>query len=190
MKSLEELLTKYPELFPKEEREPHEPFSLFGFECDVGWYDILDNAFAVICSRYRQAKKDVLFWRKNAANMEETVARRLSWDKNVTEEWIKNDTINNLYNSIKNEEKEEGKLPRFVQIKEKFGSLRMYFDGGNYELVSAVTDFAERMSEITCEVCGSKGKTYQTRWHKTLCKEHAIEHYGEDHLNKLEESST
>jgi hypothetical protein len=180
MKSLEDLLTKYPELFPKEEGEPQEPFSLFGFECDVGWYDILDNAFAVICSRYRQAKRDVLFWQKNAANMEETVARRLSWDKNVTEEWVKNDTITTLYNCIKKEEEEEGKLPRFVQIKEKFGGLRMYFDGGVYEKILAITDFAERMSEVTCEVCGNVGKTYRTRWHKTLCKEHAIERYCED----------
>jgi hypothetical protein len=42
------------------------------------------------------------------------------------------------------------------------------------------------MSEVTCEICGNVGKTYRTRWHKTLCKEHAIERYGENVVKEAE----
>jgi hypothetical protein len=34
------------------------------------------------------------------------------------------------------------------------------------------------MTELTCEVCGNKGETYEMGWHKTLCPTHAVEKYG------------
>ena len=57
---------------------------------------------------------------------------------------------------------------RVCQVKEKFGSLRFYVDGGNdytYGLIS----FAEGMSHIICEMCGNPGTTEGPGWYKTLC---------------------
>lgn len=59
-----------------------------------------------------------------------------------------------------------------AQVKEKFGTLRFYVDGGNDKQWGAI-HFAESMSSIICEQCGIPGKTYTTGWHSTLCPEHA-----------------
>lgn len=63
-------------------------------------------------------------------------------------------------------------LPSISTLKEKFGTLRVYVDGGN-DMTYAYTSFAESMSACTCEVCGSPGKIDVGRgWLKTHCKEH------------------
>jgi hypothetical protein len=58
-----------------------------------------------------------------------------------------------------------------TQIKEKFGTLRFYYDGGD-EHISGIASMGEAMSEITCEVCGAKGELRQGTWLKVLCDEH------------------
>ena len=58
-----------------------------------------------------------------------------------------------------------------IQAKEKFGSLRFYYDGGD-EYVSGLVSMAEAMSEVTCEVCGDPGEARQVGWHKVLCETH------------------
>ena len=58
-----------------------------------------------------------------------------------------------------------------TQAKEKFGSLRFYYDGGD-EYVSGLVSMAEAISEVTCEVCGEPGEARQVGWHKVLCETH------------------
>jgi hypothetical protein len=59
-----------------------------------------------------------------------------------------------------------------VQVKEKFGGLRFYVDGGD-EHTMAMIEFAESFSHNICAVCGNKGKTRGVGWITTLCDEHA-----------------
>lgn len=68
---------------------------------------------------------------------------------------------------------------RIVQIKEKFGGLRYYYessyDFGNIirDVMDSVVIAAEYKCSITCEVCGAGGKIqYNGGWWKTLCEEH------------------
>jgi hypothetical protein len=58
---------------------------------------------------------------------------------------------------------------QFVQIKEKFGTLRLYHDGGD-SYCKGVIDMAEAMSAMTCELCGAPGKTNDIGWMSTLCE--------------------
>jgi hypothetical protein len=58
-----------------------------------------------------------------------------------------------------------------VQIKEKFGSLRFYYDGGN-QFCRGVISLAEEMSACICEVCGDFGKMRKGGWIRTLCDKH------------------
>lgn len=65
----------------------------------------------------------------------------------------------------------------FTQIKEKFGSLRVYDLGGD-SYIDGVISMAESMSLITCEECGEPGLLHNStggHWLKTLCKKHAEE---------------
>lgn len=57
----------------------------------------------------------------------------------------------------------------FAQIKEKFGGLRLYYDGGN-EKIAKVVQKAEDESYNICEHCGTKtGVTSEGSWILTLC---------------------
>jgi hypothetical protein len=62
---------------------------------------------------------------------------------------------------------------KFTQIKEKFGGLRMYFDGGDDYIAGAVR-MAESVSFRTCEITGKPGVLCKKGgWLRTLCDEQA-----------------
>lgn len=55
-----------------------------------------------------------------------------------------------------------------AQIKEKYGTLRFYFSGGdNY--IGGMVSLAESMSGSICEVCGQPGKLYNKGWVTVRC---------------------
>ena len=58
------------------------------------------------------------------------------------------------------------------QVKEKFGTLRFYYTGGD-EHISGMVRMAESMSGVTCEECGSPGKTRGRGWIYTACDAHS-----------------
>lgn len=62
------------------------------------------------------------------------------------------------------------------QVKEKFGTLRFYYTGGD-TLIDGMAWLAEEFSSRTCEECGRPGKTYDGGWVRTLCDHHAKEFY-------------
>lgn len=53
-----------------------------------------------------------------------------------------------------------------VDIKEKFGTLRVYHLAGDWDLI------ADRLSGCTCEVCGSPGTVRPGGWIVTRCDAH------------------
>lgn len=58
------------------------------------------------------------------------------------------------------------------QVKEKFGGLRFYYDGGD-DYIEGLVTMAEVWAQCTCEVCGAKGETRgDLGWITTLCDEH------------------
>lgn len=58
---------------------------------------------------------------------------------------------------------------RFMQIKEKFGGLRVY-DCGHDDTIFGMIFMAEEMSYVTCELCGSPASLCTTgHWLRTLC---------------------
>ena len=58
-----------------------------------------------------------------------------------------------------------------VQIKEKFGTLRFYYDGGD-DTIGGMVRMAEAMSAVMCEECGSPGHQRSGGWIRTLCDTH------------------
>lgn len=60
----------------------------------------------------------------------------------------------------------------FIQIKEKFGTLRLYYAGGN-DVIEKLIEEAEEKSAHICEVCGRRGSlSVSGGWYKTLCPYH------------------
>jgi hypothetical protein len=99
---------------------------------------------------------------------------------------------------------------KFVQIKEKYGTLRVYwhFADWDYEefasqlkntedldkhiskysdVIESAIDFCEYLSSKTCEVTGKPGKLYSKGWSVTLCKEEAIKRFGFDPDDEVSE---
>ena len=60
------------------------------------------------------------------------------------------------------------------QIKEKFGGLRFYYQGGD-EHISGMVTMAEAWAGRSCEHCGNKGERRSGGWIRTLCDEHEAE---------------
>ena len=62
---------------------------------------------------------------------------------------------------------------KFLQVKEKFGTLRVYTQGGD-EFIRGAVRMAEEMSVATCEVTGSPGQMCRKgHWLRTLSREQA-----------------
>ena len=62
--------------------------------------------------------------------------------------------------------------PQFTQIKEKFGTLRVYGFNINEEQ-QEIIDKYERLSAKTCEVCGAEGEMRDKNgWLMVRCEEH------------------
>ena len=62
------------------------------------------------------------------------------------------------------------------QVKEKFGTLRFYYTGGDDQIYGMVR-MAESMSGVTCEECGKPGTSTSGGWIKTACPEHGGQDY-------------
>lgn len=64
-----------------------------------------------------------------------------------------------------------------TDVKEKFGSLRIYYDvrwripDWDHGTFQVAADVIEELSAHVCEECGSPGKIRRTGWHKCLCNE-------------------
>ena len=58
-----------------------------------------------------------------------------------------------------------------AQIKEKFGGLRFYYDGGD-DYIRGLVSMAEAWADVTCEQCGAPGTRRSGGWLRTLCDTH------------------
>jgi hypothetical protein len=63
----------------------------------------------------------------------------------------------------------------FIQIKEKFGGLRLYYEGGD-DFIRGIITAAESLSYKVCEETGKPGCLYakSSGWIQTLCPEQAV----------------
>lgn len=62
-----------------------------------------------------------------------------------------------------------------AQIKEKFGGLRFYYDGGD-DTVDGMVRMAESWAARVCEQCGNVGEQRSGGWIRTLCDQHEEEY--------------
>ena len=142
----EALCAKYPKIFKDRHGDMKETLMCWGFEVGDGWYQILDS----LCG---QIQHHIDWSHKNH-----------EWDL----EW-------NQKNPEKQKEVREP-IPQLVavQVKEKFGGLRFYYNGGD-DTISGMVRMAESWATNTCEECGESGHLRTGGWYRTLCNKHAEE---------------
>ncbi len=148
------LCSKYPKIFANRHADMTKTAMCWGFECGDGWYQILDS----LCSNIQHH----IYWRH------------------------KNHQFDLDYNQKNPNEQRNVREPIpqvvAVQVKEKFGGLRFYYNGGD-EQVFGMVRMAESWASVTCEECGVPGSTRSGGWIRTLCDKHEDE-YQERNLLK------
>ena len=84
----------------------------------------------------------------------------MCWGFECGDGWfqILNQLMGNIQNHIdwKNRNGEVVTQVTLDQVKEKFGTLRFYYTGGD-DVIDGMVRMAESMSGVTCEVCGKPG---------------------------------
>jgi hypothetical protein len=162
----------------------------WGFECRDGWYNILDKACSLIQGHidYTRAQRARALrynraLRRAVRGDVRPLQMHFTFDKYATEP--SDYGIKKAAEALEDIEPQCKRVPEAcdqvvaTQIKEKFGTLRFYYCGGD-DYCHGVESMAESMSAVTCEVCGSPGKLRNGGWIQTLCDEHANEAGYED----------
>jgi len=172
----EQLYKKYPKLFGERNLPMTQTCMCWGCAHGDGWYNILDRMCGLIQNYIKQTRRSSAVIRRynralkqaingNDKNLRFYYANHLGWKNETVDEFVERD-LN------KKEFREEFRKPPtqlvFTQIKEKYGTLRVYYNGGD-EFCQGVIDMAESMSSVTCEDCGVPGKVRDRGWIRTYC---------------------
>jgi hypothetical protein len=95
-----------------------------------------------------------------------TLAR---WDFQCGDGWT--ELVYSLSRAITDHAQRAGLDISAVQVKEKFGTLRLYVYDGD-DVIRNLIGEAERESERTCEICGAPGVLIRAAWCATRCALH------------------
>ena len=172
------LLEKYPKIFVDCSKSSRESAMAFGLEIGDGWYEIMDALCETVSALY-----------STSAYIDEEGAKKFS---------VPQPTVSNFAPSKPTVMIDSPKVV-FVQVKEKFGALRIYYrlefakvvedlwafrqypsletTMHNYSsVVDGAIRFAETLSLRTCEQTGTPGSlSSRNGWLKVLCPERATE---------------
>jgi hypothetical protein len=149
------LCERYPKMMVNRNKDMKETCMCWGFECGDGWFNILDQLMS-------------------------NIQHHIDW--NLRQRQIAVD-----YNSKATPESMRN-VPELVlqvtldQVKEKFGTLRFYYTGGD-DHISGMVRMAESMSGVVCEECGAPGKRRGGGWIYTACDTHT----KPEHLTEQEQ---
>jgi len=170
------LCEKYPKMMVNRNKPMQETCMCWGFSCGDGWFQILNQLMGNIQHhidwKERQCEVAIKFNR--------IVEQLKAGDSTLFDEEYKD-----LTGSDFKEKRKQELIDRFPiaipepipqvtldQVKEKFGTLRFYYTGGD-DYISGMVTMAESMSGVTCEECGKPGERVGGGWITTLCEEHA-----------------
>lgn len=160
------LVTEYMEYFEylKDYEGPIIPIQ-FGFECGDGWFMLLDELFGEIKNHIENVNRNRKHeLRSNFAKKLDRLRHRLPWKRQKLKNFI--------FWIVDKFPRGVDPMPpiQITQIKEKFGGLRFYINGGD-DSIYAYIGFAESLSYKICESCGTTHNVGQTKgWIYTCCK--------------------
>ena len=171
------LCEKYPKMMVNRNKPMQETCMCWGFECGNGWFNILDQLMSNIQHHIDWKEKQ----RQYAMDYNEMAAQAKTGNFDLFEKRMES-VVDQAYKEKKLGEIVAGdfrEVPESIpqvtldQVKEKFGTLRFYYTGGDDE-ISGMVRMAESMSGVTCEECGNPGETKGQGWVVTLCETHRV----------------
>jgi len=160
---------------------------IFQYRCEMsigdGWFDIIDLLCSNIQRHINRTRND----RHDALIYNRALSRAIRGDFSTyskVKSWYQKKIDEALLDPEPQLKTVPLACPQVVvsQIKEKFGTLRFYYTGGD-EFVDGLEHMADSMSAVMCEDCGCPGKSRSSKgkWIRTLCDKHAEEQgYIED----------
>jgi hypothetical protein len=169
------LCEKYPKMMVNRNKDMTETCMCWGFDCGDGWFNILNQLMSQI-QHHIDWKDKQRQWAIDHNDMV-TQCREGIFDlfeksmETVTNQEYKEKRLAEIL------EKGFREVPKTIpqvtldQVKEKFGTLRFYYTGGD-EYISGMVSLAESMTAVTCEECGNPGKQHGGGWVRTLCDHH------------------
>ena len=168
-----QLCKKYPKIFRDRYAPMNRTAMCWGFEHGDGWYNIIDKMCANIQHHINWTRKQ----RAEALVYNRALTRAMQGDfstLNILSEWEQKWIREALEDPEPQLKPVPEACPQVVatQIKEKFGTLRFYYNGGD-SVVDGIERMADSMSAVTCEDCGAPGKPRSGGWIQTLCDAHA-----------------
>ena len=184
-KEYDEYLCKvYPKMMVNRNKNMQETCMCWGFECGDGWFQILNQLMGNIQHHidWRERQREVVIkFNKireagqsgNAELFADLMAAEYG-DKGLSADYVKERAEEFMTQPL---QPVPAEIPQVTldQVKEKFGTLRFYYTGGD-DYISGLVSMAESMSGVTCEECGKPGTQTSGGWIKTAC----VEHGGED----------
>lgn len=175
-KSNDEILcNRYPEIFVNRHGDMRTTLMCWGFDCGDGWFNIIESA----CARIQNHIAYTISDNKYCLEYNEMASALVKGDDTLFRQYHNYTKDEKILEKRRHEILTEGfrevipVCPQVVavQIKEKFGTLRFYYDGGD-DFCRGVVSMAEAMSAVTCEVCAAPGKSNDGGWIRTLCDIH------------------
>lgn len=174
----QKLYKKYPKLFAQSNWSIRDSCMPWGIECGSGWYHILDKMCSLIqhdIDSKRNTRANSLRYNRALQKAIDGNTKYLEYhygrfykDPEELNKRISGDIQRKSFYSTE----EKVYQVQFSQIKEKYGTLRVYTNYAN-DFAEGVIDMACSMSSITCEQCGMPGKMRGAFWYYVSCDEHA-----------------
>jgi hypothetical protein len=184
------LCEKYPKMMVNRNKNEMETCMCWGFACGDGWFNILDQLMGNIQHHIDWKEKQ----RNGAIKYNEMATQAKAGNFELFEEDMK---------ALPNDEYKEKRLAEIVagdfrkvpesipqvtldQVKEKFGTLRFYYSGGD-DIIDGMVRMAESMTGVTCEECGNVGERRGGGWVHTYCEpcEELREKKREEYENQI-----
>jgi hypothetical protein len=182
--TLESLVSEYPKIFADRYKPMTETAMCWGFDCGEGWYNILNQLCCNIQNHIDNTRRD----RLNTLLFNRGLHKAINGDTkslfNYFYQYSKNTEyalkqVNLALENFTNNGETAFRTVRQVcpqvvatQVKEKFGTLRFYYNGGD-DMVDGMVRMAESMSGVTCEKCGDVAKLRGNGWLYVACDKHA-----------------
>ena len=167
------LCEKYPKMMVNRNKGMQETCMCWGFECGDGWFNILDQLMGNIQHHIDWKEKQ----RKWAIDYNEMAAHAKAGNfdlfeeanKSLTNEEYKNERLAEIIAGDFREVPESIPQVTLDQVKEKFGTLRFYYSGGD-DYIDGMVSLAESLTGVTCEECGNPGERKGGGWVRTMCE--------------------